>query len=234
MKYSIIIFSILYLAGCAASGKYTGMTGQHPKTAKSISMQYLLYVPEDYSPDKKIPLIMFLHGAGERGNDINKVKVHGLPKLVSEGKKFPFIIISPQCPLDQRWDVQKLKTIMDEVIDSFNIDHSRIYLTGLSMGGFGTWAYAIAYPDKFAAIAPVCGGGDTTLVCKIKHLPVWVFHGDKDDVVPIRNSKVLVDALKKCGGNVRFTVYPGVGHDSWTDTYNNPELYKWLLAHKRK
>lgn len=229
-----VLVCILYLAGCAAAGKYTGMTGQHDKSIKSFSMKYLLYVPEDYKPDKSIPAVLFLHGSGERGTDINKVKAHGLPKLVDQGSNFPFIIISPQCPPDQRWNIDSLEVIMKAVTDSFNIDKKRIYLTGLSMGGFGSWAYSIAFPEKFAAVVPVCGGGDSAKVCRIRNIPVWVFHGAQDKVVPLQSSVAMVNALKECGGNVKLTVYPEAGHDSWTETYNNPELFKWLLAQRKQ
>ena len=210
------------------------------QTAKKISShitmdvhtQYLLYIPDGYNRTKKWPLVLFLHGAGERGSNIDSVKRHGPPKLVDQGKNFPFILVSPQCPSDETWSVRVLKSLLDDIRTRYSIDPSRIYVTGLSMGGFGTWKLAMAYPDQFAAIAPICGGGDTSAVSVLKNTPVWAFHGKQDKVVPIERSESLVKALKDCGGNVRFTVYPDVGHDSWTDTYNNPEFYRWLLAQR--
>jgi len=204
--------------------------------AKKMSMEYLLYLPPGYeaeTPAKKWPLMLFLHGAGERGDDLNKVKVHGPPKIVAS-KDLPFIVVSPQCPKDQWWDIQRLSALLDEVERKQRVDPERIYVTGLSMGGFGSWAMAAHEPRRFAAIAPICGGGDPKQVRKYKHLPVWVFHGAKDRVVPLERSKQMVDALKKHQADVSFTVYPNAGHDSWTKTYNNPALYDWFMDHKRK
>jgi predicted peptidase len=177
--------------------------------------------------------MLFLHGAGERGEDLEKVKVHGPPKLIEQGKDFPFIVISPQCPEDQWWSITDLDVLLDEIIGEYKVDTDRIYVTGLSMGGFATWDLAIKYPNRFAAIAPVCGGGNSRLVSTLKELPVWVFHGAKDNVVPLKSSQEMVDALEKADGEVKFTIYPEATHDSWTETYNNPELYEWFLQ-KRK
>lgn len=204
---------------------------------KEVQMRYLLYLPKDYGkePLKKYPLILFLHGAGERGDDLELVKRHGIPKVVEKMENFPFIVVSPQCPSDSWWTVEleALKALLDEVTYRYEVDPDRIYLTGLSMGGFGTWAMAIKYPDLFAAIAPICGGGDPNKVCAIKHVPVWVSHGAKDNVVPLEQSEKMVKALQQCGGNVKFTVYPDAEHDSWTVTYDNPELYDWLLKQSK-
>jgi predicted peptidase len=163
------------------------------------------------------------------------VKAHGVPKLVEQypDLHFPFIVVSPQCSLDATWSSRVLGRVLDEVVREYHVDRDRIYVTGLSMGGLGTWALAIAHPRRFAAIAPICGGGDPSHICVIKHLPVWTFHGAKDTGVPIEYTEVMVQALHECGGNVRFTIYPDAEHDSWTETYNNPELYRWFLEHRR-
>jgi len=204
-------------------------------TAEKNSIKYLLYLPDDdENSENHWPLILFLHGAGERGDDLSRVKSHGPPRLVNEGRSLPFIIVSPQCPENQRWEPEKLKLLLDQIITNYRVDQSRIYLTGLSMGGFGTWAMAAEYPNQFAAIAPVCGGGNPAAAKKLSHIPAWVFHGAKDDLVPIKKSEEMVNALKREDGNVRFTVYPDAGHDSWTETYNNKELYNWLLKHRLK
>ena len=214
-------------------------TSDSPRT-----LGYHLYLPADYgkaeAKDKKWPVILFLHGAGERGDgkgDLDNVKKHGPPMLVEKKPNSPatqFIVISPQCPKNQRWDVEALKGLLDEVVEGHRADRDRIYLTGLSMGGFGSWAMSAQYPDLFAAVAPICGGGNPASADKVKHLPIWVFHGDKDTAVPLQKSQEMVDALKKAGAKkVELTVYPGVGHDSWTKTYENPRLYEWLLSHKR-
>ncbi len=236
---------MLYNSGCSSSKniKETSM-GQHPHSfekeiTKTIKSDYLLYLPDDYQKSKTDwPLILFLHGAGERGDDLKKVEANGIPKLIAKkGEKFPFVIVSPQCPENGWWDnelqIDILNNLLDEIISKYRIDKDRIYVTGLSMGGFGTWSLACEYPDRFAAIAPICGKGSPGEAGKIKHLPVWVFHGAKDTVVPIKNSEEMVDALKKVGGNVKFTIYPDADHDSWTAAYNNPELYKWFLKHRR-
>ena len=213
---------------------------QTPQTLEKtivIKANYQLYLPKEYGQEagKKWPLIMFLHGSGESGDDIAKVKVHGPPKLVAAGKEFPFIICSPQAPTPRiGWQTQTLNVLLDDLIEKYAIDTDRVYLTGLSMGGSGTWSWSIANPERFAAIAPICGGGDTTRARRIKDLPIWVFHGGKDPTVPVKFSQDMVDALKKEGADVKFTIYPDAGHDSWTATYDNPDLYTWFLAHTRK
>lgn len=208
------------------------------KATIEVKLNYLLYLPENYkSSNQKFPLVIFLHGSGERGNDLEKVKMHGPPKLVEKGHKFPFILLSPQCPEGKRWThfLLELSLLIEEVQKTYSIDDKRIYLTGLSMGGQGTWALAMYQPEKFAAISPICGWSDTFEACKLKDLPTWVFHGAKDNVVPIEQSEKIVQALKKCGSNkIRFTVYPDATHDSWTETYNNPEFYQWLLSNKKE
>jgi predicted peptidase len=198
-----------------------------------ITMNYLLYLPKDYDQQEAWPLMLFLHGAGERGEDLDRVKVHGPPKLIAAGKEFPFVVVSPQCPSDKWWQAHELSALVDEIVERYKIDQDRIYVTGLSMGGYGTWALAAFSPHRFAAAVPICGGGDPRSAQRLPHLPIWVFHGGKDSVVPLSASQEMVDALKKVNDNVKFTVYPEADHDSWTETYNNPELYKWLLEQKR-
>lgn len=197
----------------------------------TLSANYLLYLPKDYAEsDKEFPLILFLHGMGERGTDIEEVKTHGLPKLISEEKEFPFIVVSPQCPDEYFWNDDLLLALLDEIENDYRVDKNRIYITGLSMGGHGTWTLALAQPDRFAAIAPICGWSHPVEFCKIAHMPIWIFHGAKDFVVPVSASEQMLEKLKSCGGsNVKLTIYPEAYHDSWTETYNNEELYKWLL-----
>jgi len=212
--------------------------GQQAKTFEkqvTVRLNYLLFLPESYSndSDKKWPLMLFLHGAGERGSDVNKVKVHGPPKIVEKRKDFPFIVVSPQCPADSWWRPFELIALLDEIQKDYRVDPDRVYLTGLSMGGFGTWDLATQYPQRFAAIAPICGGGIPALARRIKDVPVWVFHGAADRVVPVARSDEMVEALKKAGADVKYTRYEGVDHDSWTKTYANEELYEWMLSHKR-
>ena len=201
-----------------------------------VKMKYLLFLPEGYEGDKekRWPLMLFLHGAGESGDDLAKVKAHGPPKLVESKKDFPFVVVSPQSP-GRGWNPDTLFALIEDIKKSYRVDADRVYLTGLSMGGYGSWALSAAHPEVFAAIAPICGGGNPKDASKIKDLPIWVFHGAKDSTVPLARSEEMVKALKEAGaGEVKFTVYPEAGHDSWTETYNNAELYKWLLGHTRK
>ena len=205
------------------------------QVTKTVRINYLLHLPEGYEQDnqRKWPLILFLHGAGERGDDIQKVKAHGIPKIAENDPKLPFIAVSPQCPEDSFWTAEQdaLLALLDEITTGFNVDEKRIYLTGLSMGGYGTWHLASARPGKFAAIAPICGGGNPNQARALVNTPVWAFHGAKDNVVSLEESERMVNALQARGGNVKLTVYPEADHDSWTVTYANPELYSWLLSH---
>ncbi len=205
------------------------------QVVKTASIKYLLYLPKDYGKDTTVkwPLMLFLHGSGERGSDLDKVKAHGPPKLIAQGKDFPFIILSPQCPDGSWWTTDTLNALLDTTIKNYSVDEDRVYLTGLSMGGFGTYALAAEHPEKFAAIAPICGGGYFRNARRLKNVPVWAFHGGKDPTVPIAENQGMVDAIKAAGGDAKITIYPEAGHDSWTQTYDNPELYTWLLAHKR-
>lgn len=209
------------------------------------SINYLLFLPQNYNEKsgKRYPLIFFLHGAGERGSNVWNVATHGPPKIVSEQPDFPFIVLSPQCPDGEHWSNDSLLALLDDTIRKFAVDEKRIYLTGMSMGGYGAWDLGLNYPERFAALAPVCGGGQMiTLALSAREkpqvlisLPVWAFHGAKDPVVPLDESQRMVDALKKAGAKeVKFTVYPDLGHNSWTKTYSDPELYKWFLSHSTK
>ncbi|MDP6546528.1 MAG: DUF1080 domain-containing protein [Phycisphaerae bacterium] len=203
-------------------------------SGKKATVHYLQSLPETYDKAGKHPLMIFLHGMGERGNDLNRVKFHGPPKLVRKSNTTPFIIVSPQCPKTERWKVDKLSKLLDHILASTKADPQRVYLTGLSMGGYGTWAWSAKEPGRFAAAIPICGGGDPKTAAKLVKLPIWAFHGGKDKVVPPSKSQTMVDAIKKAGGtNAKLTIYPGFGHNSWKKTYSNPEIYKWFLSHKR-
>ncbi len=248
MKASYLICSLfmsLFLIGCAQMEKKMNSvppgSQQSQKFEKEItttvSCNYLLFLPEDYGKKRqRWPLMVFLHGAGERGSVLNKVKVHGPPKIVKNRKDFPFIVVSPQCPEGDWWTekVEVLINLVDDISARYKVDKNRIYLTGLSMGGYGTWALASAYPERFAAIAPICGGGSRIMSLRLKDIPIWVFHGAKDQVVPLEESEEMVNAIRKRGGDVKFTIYPDAGHDSWTESYNNQELYDWFLEHSKQ
>ncbi len=200
-----------------------------------VEHRYITNLPADYEADKvkRWPLIIFLHGSGERGTDIKRVGKHGPPMLARKGKLQQFIVISPQCDPGKWWTPFKVIDILDEVLAKYRIDADRVYLTGLSMGGYGTWHTASYAPERFAAAAPICGGGPPHKAHRMKGVPTWCFHGDADKAVPISRSDEMVNALTKAGGKVKYTVYPGVGHDSWTESYDNDLLYQWFLANKR-
>jgi len=202
-----------------------------------VNYRYLLSKPEGYksTPDKKWPLVIFLHGSGERGTDLEQIKKHGPPKLLAAGQKFPAIIASLQCEPGTVWNPHGVKTVTDHLIKTLRVDPKRVYLTGISMGGFGTWETAFEYPETYAAIAPICGGAGVRWVTaeRLKHMPCWIFHGDQDGAVPVENSQKIYDALKKIGAPVKLTIYPGVGHDSWTQTYANPDFWSWLFEQKK-
>jgi predicted esterase len=223
------LFSFLFLVSI-----YTSRAQQKAEQF-NIPVNYLVYLPEDYSKDtaKQWPLMVFLHGSGESGTDIQKVKANGPPKLIEEGKQYPFIVISPQAPEGEGWEPQVIIRLIRNIQQKYKVDKERIYLTGLSMGGFGTWSIAMKFPTVFAAIAPICGGGDTADIMKLKHMPVWCFHGAKDDVVKPEESYRMINALKKFNPDVRLTIYPDANHNSWTPAYNNDTLYTWLLQQKR-
>jgi len=203
---------------------------------KTLSCKYLLFLPEDYGEkQQQWPLILFLHGAGERGGYLEKVKKHGPPKIVENRKDFPFILVSPQCPQGDWWTekVELLINLLDDIVARYDVDEERIYLTGLSMGGYGTWSLASTYPGRFAAIAPICGGGKRFMAPRLKDVPIWAFHGAKDKVVSLKESQEMVNAVKAQGGDAKLTVYPDAGHDSWTATYDNQQLYDWFLSHRK-
>jgi predicted peptidase len=197
-------------------------------------LHYWLYLPVNYSEKEKCPLILFLHGAGERGDDLEKVKVHGPPKLVEQRSDCPAIVVSPQCPNERIWSPTQLSLLLDKCMETLKVDADRVYVTGLSMGGFGTWALCAKEPERFAAAIPICGGGDVTKASRLVDLPIRVFHGAKDRVVTPDYSQKMVDAIRAAGGTkVELTVYPEANHDAWTETYANDDVAKWLLGQKR-
>ena len=203
---------------------------------KTVSMRYLLHLPTGYGRTRRRwPMVLFLHGAGERGNRLSLVCKHGPPKLIEAGKDLPFIVVSPQCPRDQWWSVDVLIALLDEIIANYAVDERRVYLTGLSMGGRGTWVLATHHPERFAAIVPICGWGEPFAAFRLKDLPTWIFHGARDPLVPVGKSEEMFAAIRAAGGKkARLTIYGEAEHDSWTETYENPGLYRWLLRHKRE
>lgn len=196
--------------------------------------QHLLYLPENYATDtaKRFPLVLFLHGAGEVGDNISKLKNVGLPKLIEQGKKFPFIVLSPQAP-EVGWDKDELYRLLQHIKKNYRVDPDRIYVTGMSMGGTGTWELAISHPEVFAAAAPLCGGQDTLNMFRLRNTAIWAFHGLKDDVAPPQRTIDIVNTLKRYNSSVKLTLYPEANHNCWDTTYNNPAFYDWLLQQKK-
>ncbi|MDM5337090.1 prolyl oligopeptidase family serine peptidase [Fictibacillus enclensis] len=207
----------------------------HQFTEKTRTLPFLLSKPKRYEAEESWPLILFLHGMGERGTDLNLIKHYGIPRTAADDQSFPFITVSPQCPGDSYWteETDTLKELITQCILSLKVDPARVYVTGLSMGGAGTWKLAIEYPDLFAAAAPVCGTSFPEKADRLAGLPVWVFHGDKDDVVPVACSTSMVQAMEQNGMEARLTIYPDTGHDAWTETYQNQTLYSWFLENRR-
>jgi predicted peptidase len=224
-------------------------------TADGVTMKSVTYVPRNYDPGKKWPVIVFLHGAGESGADGAKPIIQGIGSaMLWDIEKWPFIVLFPQKPeLPRQWEEYDagVMGLVERARKTYNVDASRIYLTGLSMGGHGSWVIGAKHPDVWAAVAPICGyggvnrpggpkpgpkafaGPPSEIAAGLKEIPVWAFHGGADDVVPVSASQELVDALKAAGGNVKFTVYPGVNHNSWDKAYREEALYDWFLAQKK-
>ena len=229
------LFNVLILIICILSF-FIILFRSHEKTTgkPKVRYDYLLYLPDEYQKEwkKDFPLVIFLHGASLRGNDLNLLKKYGIPRLIDRGDKFDFIIASPQCPSGKYWDTENwFDNLHAELTSKYRVDTNRIYLTGMSMGGFGTWNTAMEYPQKFAAIVPVCGGGDVKNICKIKHVPVWAFHGTADPVISFKKSERLVKELLECNGIVQFTRLEGEGHEIQR-IYEDREIYSWMLMHR--
>jgi predicted peptidase len=244
----------LLLLGLCACRSFNPTTAMHPgQTAHKFSLErkqvlaadYLLSLPDGCGADpaKRWPLILFLHGAGERGTNVWLVAKHGPFKNAEAAQNF--IIVSPQCPDGKIWSEDLLLALLDKIEASYPVDLHRVYLTGLSMGGYGTWDLGLNHPDRFAAIAPISGGGETISVILAQHydqatlaqmqsLGIWAFHGGKDTTVPTDESAHMVNALKQAGcTDIKLTIYPEAGHDSWTQTYAAPDLFAWFLQHSR-
>lgn len=217
----------------AKAASVEGQTPQPPIEAGNYPFQ--LFLPHGYNADAKArwPLLIFLHGSGERGDDVAKVKVHGPPKIADRDPAFPFILVSPLLGTDQDWDIDRLERLLAHVERSYRVDRSRIYLTGLSRGGHASWRWAIAQPRRFAAVAPVAGRGNPGEACRLMDLPIWAFHGDRDDVVMPEGSFAMARAIRACAGRkARLTIYPDLGHNAWDPAYDDPKLYEWLLQQR--
>ena len=198
------------------------------------NFKYLKYMPKDCE-NGNLPLVIMLHGAGERGDDIDVITRHGFMRYIAEGTEYPFICIAPQCPADKYWGcfTESLLAFVDELIETLPVDKNRVYLTGLSMGGTGTWMLAMAAPEKFAAIMPVCGSGIVWNAGCLKDIPIYTYHGVIDPIVPISDSVNMVAAVNKCGGNAKMKIGFGWGHNMWDAAYTDPELLTWLLEQRK-
>ncbi len=203
---------------------------------KEVALDYLLYEPDDVAAKSSWPLVLFLHGAGERGKDLDLVALHGPPKHVAAGDSFPFFLVSPQCAENAWWQPDELRALLVDLLARLPIDPDRVYVTGLSMGGFGSFGLAGLAPELLAACLPICGGGERSAARAIAaaQLPVWACHGDADPVVPCSESERMVGLIQQFGGDATLTVYPGVDHDSWSQTYADRGWYEWLLQHTRR
>lgn len=204
-------------------------------TSDGATIPYLIYLPSNYdAAEDKLPLMLFLHGRGESHGPLSLVAKWGPPMMAEAGEKLPYILVSPQCPSADSWSKPTqqslLLALLAEITTKYKVDTNRVYLSGLSMGGYGSWRLAADHPDRFAAVIPVCGGGDPKDAEKLKSIPIWVFHGDQDRAVPFSRSVEMVDAIKAAGGEkIRFTSMEHIGHNCWSATYATPELYDWML-----
>jgi predicted peptidase len=237
LKFSaVVLAALLWLNFARSAGtKERGFLDRVHKDPDGKDARYVLFVPHDYQPDRPTALILFLHGMGESGADGHKQAKVGLGSAVRKREKtFPCLVLFPQSQR-RSWradepDAQRALRILAEVREQYNVDPKRIYLTGLSMGGYGTWSLAAKYPDRWAALVPICGGGDTRQAARFKDIPCWCFHGAKDPVVPVQLSREMIAALKAAGGHPDYTEYPDLKHISWDRAYDTPELYDWLFA----
>jgi predicted peptidase len=237
------LFAVLAIVALVAPGAGAGepvKAGFVSKTFKNASgaeSPYTVFVPHSYDGVKQVPVILFLHGAGEtKGGKQQPVAVGIGPAIKKRDKDFPFLVVIPQSE-KRTWqaaseDGQRALAILDTVLKEYKTDPQRQYLTGLSMGGYGTWSIATANPTRFAAIAPICGGGSPKQAAKIKDLPCWCFHGGADPTVKPAQSRSMMKALWEAGGHPNYTEYPGVGHNSWDRAYATNDLYDWFLKHK--
>lgn len=234
IKQATIIVYLLSIQSCSAQSQ---LIADETETVSVEKMKYYLYYPQDYEveKDKQFPLLLFLHGGGESGGDLEELKTNGPPKLLSEGKEFPFLVLAPQNRHKRKWwNTRAVMQLLDTIIETNRVDIDRIYLTGLSRGGAAAWELAVQYPNKFAALAVVCGMTPVPYASWIdKEMPIWVFHGTEDKSIPISESQNMVNKLEEMGYDVTFTKYDGVGHDAWVKAYNTEELYEWFIRQKR-
>lgn len=217
---------------CVLAGLFSGKAIALPKA----KYNYLIYIPDGYNPEstQKWPVIFYLHGRHASGKKLQNINRYGLPYFLDKGKKLDFIVVSPQCPWGKNWASDDwFNPLLEEISEKYNIDENRIYMIGISMGGFGTWELAYRMPEQFAAIVPMCGGAKTSMAEKLSKTPAWVFHGTADNVIPISRSESMVKAIEKLGAEVKFTRLKNQGHDISRE-FNNDQIYEWLKTHSLK
>lgn len=238
----VLALSLCPAIAAADDKPKTGFVDKSFKNADGTTSPYVVFVPKDYDGTKEYPVILFLHGAGEtkteKAGGKMPVEVGLGPAIKKRETDFPFVVVIPRAE-GFGWaagsaNAKRALAMLDEVMKEYKVDAKRQYLTGLSMGGMGTWSIATATPERFAAIVPVCGRGDPKAADKLKNLPVWAFHGDADAAVKVEGSRDMIEAIKKAGGSPKYTEYPKVGHNSWDAAYGTDDLYKWLLEQKTK
>ncbi len=235
-KIIYLIVGFLLVNGCAAQHS-SQLIEDEKETVTVENLRYYLYYPEQYEDekDKEFGLLLFLHGGGEAGDSLGTLKSNGPPKLIAEGKQFPFLILAPQNPYKRKWwNTRAVMQLLDTIAENNRVDKKRIYLTGLSRGGAAAWELAVQYPEKFAAMAVVCGMTPIPYASWIdKNMPIWVFHGTEDQSIPYSESEQMVKKLKSMGYDVKFTSYEGVGHNAWIQAYTSEDLYKWFKEQRR-
>lgn len=249
MKFLLYLFFITSFSTLAE----VKSSAETYKDKDGNQLLYRIYTPENLNSDKKIPIILLLHGAGERGNDNKKQIAHGFKQIAqySIQSKNPAIIIAPQCPKGQQWVNVKWNTkahdmpekssnslklameLLNNKISTMPVDKNRVYITGLSMGGYGTWDAISRNPELFAAALPLCGGADIKQAPKLTKMPIWTVHGDKDGAIPVSRSRDIVKAIKSAGGKIIYTEHPGVGHNVWSKTYSDKKILDWLFNQKK-
>ena len=229
-----LLLLALFIAGCSAQSR---LESGRREVLVSETLEYYLYFPADYeqSSDARFPLLLFLHGGGESGGTLDLLNTNGPPKLLAEGKEFPFLILAPQNPYKQKWwNVRAVMKLMESVMEEHRVDPDRLYLTGLSRGGNACWEIATQYPETFAAMAVVCGMTPLPYAHWVdKSMPIRVFHGTEDPVIPFSESEEMVRKLRQMGYDVQLTAYKGVGHNSWEKAYLEEDLYTWFLEQSK-
>lgn len=239
---SVLILPAGLFVSQAAAQDAKPQSGQQVEMSLATSdggkIDYLLYLPKNYDAANKHSMIFFLHGRGESNGPLSLVAKWGPPMFAERGDELSYVLVSPQCPRDDSWSKptqqKRLVELLDHIVKNYSVDEDHICLTGLSMGGYGSWRLAADHPEKFSAVVPVCGGGDPADAEKLKSLPIWVFHGDQDGAVPFQRSVEMVEAIQKAGGEkIRFTSLEHIGHNCWSATYATPELYDWIAKQTR-